>query len=288
MDESKPLIGGGGGAFAAALAANAAEEGIAIDSTVSEPDTPQKVATTPVVDVDVATAAALTAELEVMQQREVKMEAALSAVISTLPQSLADPEGWKQVVEKSWGNGLEEGIKGHAALIEVATEAIAVLDSTVKVQAQGTEALLVLQEKYLATKKGLTAQLGKLSSALGVDTAGGTKCDQILTCLCPKRDNGEIRVEFNVSATEDSFQYFDRPPAPPSPPPSPPPPHPPPCSRETVMMYGGCNGGDGTAPSASASAATRAPATDPIEAPARRKILASSEEGEVRRCTLKS
>jgi hypothetical protein len=219
--------------------------------------------------------------LEVMQQREVKMEAALAAVISTLPQSLADPEGWKQVVEKSWGNGLEEGIKGHAALIAVATEAIAVLDATVEVQAQGTEALLVLQEKYLASKKGLEAQLGALSGALGVDTAGGgTKCEHILTCLCPKRDNGEIRVSFNVSATVDSLQYFDSPPAPPSPPPSPPPPHPPPCSRETVLMYGGCDGGDGTAPAPD-------PAPDPIEAPARRKILASSENDKVRQCTLK-
>jgi hypothetical protein len=132
--------------------------------------------------------------------------------------------------------------KGHTHLIAIATEAIAVLDATIEVQAQGTEAVLALQEKFIDTKKGLVGQLELLSQALGFTQ--GQECDQLLTCLCGKRDNGEIRVDFNVSKGKESFKFFRSPPPPPAPQPSPPPPLPPPCSREIVLKYGGCAGDD--------------------------------------------
>jgi hypothetical protein len=61
--------------------------------------------------VEAATAAALTAELEVMHQRVIKMEAALTAVSGALPEAQGDPTGFKQVLEKAWSNGMQEGIK---------------------------------------------------------------------------------------------------------------------------------------------------------------------------------
>lgn len=226
--------------LSSALEQNALDQGIVVNSAVQDPDPPQSNATTPPIDVDAATSAALTAELEVMQQRVIKMEAALVSVTGALPDAQGDPSGYKQVLEKAWSNGMEQGIKGHTDLLAIATEAIAVLDETIKVQTQGTEAVLLLQEKFIETKNGLLSQLEQLSQALGFSKGNG--CDSLLTCLCRKRDNGEIRIDFNATKGKESFVYFKSPPPPPAPTPSPPPPTPPPCSREIVLKYGGCAG----------------------------------------------
>ena len=57
-----------------------------------------------------------------------------------------------------------EGINGHTALMEVATEAIAVLDATVQVQVATTDALLVLQEKFLNAQKNLQDQIAQIAA----------------------------------------------------------------------------------------------------------------------------
>jgi hypothetical protein len=210
------------------LLLNAQAGGITVDMP-KDPEPPQTTSTTPDVDIAAVTIAALAAELEVMQLRVIRMEAAVTSVTSALPEAQGDPTGFKQVLEKAWTNGMEMGIKGHTDLLNIAIEAIAVLDATIKVQAQVTDAVLILQEQFLDTRNGLIAQLGLLSQALGFNQAG-QRCDQVLTCfLCSKRDNGEIRIEFNASAGNESFKYFASPPPPPSPPP---------CSNQTAL--GGC------------------------------------------------
>ena len=188
----------------ALLTFNAEAAGITVDVS-KDPEPPQTKATTPINDIAAVTATALAAELEVMQQRVIQMDIALNAVTNALAQVQGDPTGFKLVLQKAWANSIASGIRGHTDLLKIAAEAVALLDATIKVQAQETEAVLLMQERFLDSRDGLIAQLKVLSQPLAPSQQGHER-DQSLTRMCNERDNGRIRLAFNVSRGRDSLK----------------------------------------------------------------------------------
>jgi len=223
----------------------AASSAAGVESVPVSPDvTTTKVAVTKTVDLEASKLAAVKATVESISARLSALSTSVRRVQTNINNDI-DFEGYLTFNEKAWDVSMEASLEEHAELTGYASEAFRLLNATVSVQNTNNEAMIMLQERASELKNALESTLETLNAMNSGDdgSSAGASCEKTNSCVCPKRDKGELLVFFNATKTftyiPDDFPASPPPPPPPSPPPSPPP-VPLGCTAEDFYKYGGC------------------------------------------------